>query len=239
MRGCPHRRLYGLAWLVATVGCGPSPQPLPPPIDISISGLTVSAPSPGFVRLTGGEGAAVSADVVEVIDITGETMATIEIGTANVSGDGSFSIDFQGELTDQFRLQAFSTTETTGPVDVLGTVDGTVIDSPRVSCLTASQAPELAIEATTTTEGVAELVLANDCSAGIAVDEAVVLDDGEWLLDNAMILPADPAPGEELPFAIVFTPSAVGPQTNVVAFRVSDASVAHWRVFTVRGTASE
>ena len=77
-----HRRLFGLACLVATVGCGPSPQPLPPPIDISISGLTVSAPSAGIVRLSGGEGTAVSADLVEVIDVTGETMATIELGEA-------------------------------------------------------------------------------------------------------------------------------------------------------------
>ena len=234
-----HRRLFGLACLVATVGCGPSPQPLPPPIDISISGLTVSVPSAGIVRLSGGEGTAVSADLVEVIDVTGETMATIELGVANVSGDGSFSIDFQGELTDTFRLQAFSTSETTGPVDVIGTPEGAVIEAPSVDCLTANQPAELEVTATTTTPANVLLVLTNGCADGVLVDEAAVLDDGEWLLENTMILPADPGPGEQLPFEIVFTPTAPGPQTNVLAFRVGDAAVTHWRLFTVRGQATE
>ena len=240
MKAGTLRRSLGLAGLVATAGCGPSPQPHPPPIDISISGLTVSAPSPGVVRLAGGEGAAVSADQVEVIDVTGETMATIELGIANVGGDGSFSIDFQGELTDTFRLQAFSTSETTGPVDVIGTTDGTVVEAPRLSCLTANQPPELEVQATTTTPGSVPLVLANECPNAVLVTESAVLDDGEWLLENTMILPGDPAPGEELPFQIIFSPTVPGPQTNVVAFRITEgAAVPHWRVFTVRGQATE
>jgi hypothetical protein len=84
-----------------------------------------------------------------------------------------------------------------------------------------------------------DLILTNNCADGIGVEEAAVLDDGEWLLDNTMILPADPAPGVELPFAVVFAPTSAGEQTNVVAFRVVDATVAHWRVFTIRGRATE
>jgi len=235
----PFRRLLVATFLVAAVGCGPSPQPLPPPIDISISGLTVSAPSPGVVRLRGGEGAVASADVIEVIDITGETMATIELATTNVGGDGSFAIDFQGELTDTFRLQAYSTTEASGPVDVIGTPSGAVLDAPRITCLAASQAPEFSVEATTAAPGSVPLLLTNDCAEAVLVSEAAVLNDTEWLLDNTMILPGDPAPGGELLFAVQFQPTVVGEQTNVIALRVSNASVAHWRVFTARGIATE
>ena len=95
------------------------------------------------------------------------------------------------------------------------------------------------MQATTATPGNVALVLTNECPDGVLVDEAAVLDDGEWLLDNTMILPADPAPGEQLPFEVIFSPIAPGPQTNVVAFRVGEAAGAHWRIFTVRGQATE
>ena len=59
--------LVGVAFGV--IGCGPSPQPLPPPIGIELSGLRVSEPTPGVVRLTGLADAVVAADTIEVINL--------------------------------------------------------------------------------------------------------------------------------------------------------------------------
>jgi hypothetical protein len=233
----PITHLARLTFVVALVGCGPSPQPLPPPIDISISGLTVAEPAAGTVRLSGQAEAIVSADTLEVINITG---GIIELALVPLAGDGSFSVDFEGTATDQFRLQAFSTSENTAPVDVIGSATGEVTLAPAIDCLTANLPAELVINATVAAEGAAELELTNNCAGGIAVDSAAVLTDTEWLLDNLMILPADPIPGEVLNFGIVYAPTTPRDETNVVAFRVIDPGVTEtWRVFTVRGQAPQ
>ncbi|MCA9625614.1 MAG: hypothetical protein KC731_41615, partial [Myxococcales bacterium] len=171
--------LAGLA-LAGGLGCGPSPQPLPPPIDISISGLRVSEPSPGVVRLYGGEGTVPSAETLEVINITGVTMPTIERAEVTVEADGSFSLELEGTLTDQFRLQAFSALAVTPPVDVVGSLGGAVVEAPRIACLDANQPDEFEI---TTNVGVPNnqpLILSNNCDFGFLVPEAATLVSDGW-----------------------------------------------------------
>lgn len=229
--------LVGVAW--GGLGCGPSPQPLPPPIGIELSGLRVSEPTPGVVRLTGLADAVVAADTIEVINLPFDGDPILERQEVQVADDGSFTVDFEGAIDDVFRLQAFAVTGAqTDPIDLRGVAMGALLPAPTVDCVDDSLGPEISLQI----EGagipaVRDLIFTNQCGVEVELSEAAILSSDGWLFDGLGQIPSGLVDGENVTFNILFDPDVPRDESNVAVMTIFDGTTTERRLFTVRGLA--
>ncbi len=237
--------VYGWrAWALVGValgglGCGPSPQPLPPPIGIKLSGLRVSEPTPGMVRLTGLADAVTAADTLEVINVPFDGDPVLERREVQVAEDGSFTVDFEGAIDDVFRLQAFGVTGArTDPVDLRGVAMGALLPAPTVDCVDDSLGPEISLQIEAAgTPAVRDLIFTNQCGVEVDLSEATILSPDGWLFDGLGQIPSGLVDGADITFNIVFDPDVPRDETNVAVMTLFDGTTSERRLFTVRGLA--
>jgi len=228
----------GLTAVALQLACGPSPQPLPPPIGINLSGLRVSEPEPGIVRVVGFADAVASADTIEVINVATDGVPFVERQLVEVASDGSFSADFEGTITDVFRLQAFAVTGAqTNPVDVAGVDTGALVPAPTIDCIADDLETEIALrQEQAGTEVIRDVTLTNEaCGVEVTVSDTGLLTSDGWLLDGLSQVPSGLIDGATITFSIIFDPPVPREETNVVVFELFDGTTTERRIYTVRG----
>ena len=231
-------RALGLAGLLLA-GCVVSPQPEPPAIIAPLLALA----SQGSVVALEGRAFAVTpgGSTLEMLDLD----STAAAARVDVAEDGSFVLALGGATFDENRLQAFSGSLRSDPLDIkgpgggaLGAKGALLVKQPALGCLRLAPALEIGFISSSTVSitksATVTVTLTNGCASDVTVG-GFSLRTGSPAFTTApatgpLVVPA----GAESSFTVTFTPQA-GAATEEVLFVQIDAPVKDRRPLTLRG----